>query len=249
MISRWRKNAMGRTSLLLGCMFCAIGPGCRKEQTVVETVTRLPRKMTFAVAPVLNFSGQMEIDPVAAADLLASELSFTPDATVIPVSRVVAVLNAEGKMQVESPRHAVSIAEAVGADAILVAGITEYDAYTPVVGLILQMYTTGPAKGPMLDAVAAARMGRPFEATRMTDVFTPAAQVQGTYNAMSQPVVDHVRKYAAERSENDHPQGWRQYLHVQTLYLRFCWNDAITNLMNQDTWKFALADPMETHNE
>ena len=109
------------------------------------------------MAPILNFSGHFDVDPIQAADLLASELTGFGVVTVLPVNRVVAALAIEGKTQVESPAHALDIANAVGADAIVIAGITEYDAYTPVVGIVIQMYVTSPAIGASLDAVEASR--------------------------------------------------------------------------------------------
>lgn len=239
---------MRQTTQFLFCL-SALVCGCQKHQSAVETSRTLPRNMTFAVAPILNFSGKPDLDPVQAADLLASELTSVPGANVIPVNRVMAVLQTQGKMQVESPAQAILVAEAVGADAILVAAITEYDAYTPVVGLIVQMYSVSPSKTRSLDAVAASRMSRPFEASRMASSYAPSAQVQGTYNAMHDDVVDHIKNYACKRAETDYPQGWRQYLHMQSLYLRFCWADAITSLVNQDSWRIAMVAPLESDHE
>ena len=240
---------MQRKTKILFCLSALACGCCQKEQAVVEQPAALPASITFAVAPILNFSGKPDLDPIQAADLLASELTSVPGANVIPVNRVMAVLASQGKSQVESPAQAIHVAEAVGADAIIVAAITEYDAYTPVVGLILQMYSVAPARNQSLDAVAASRMSRPFEAPRMASSYAPSAQVQGTYNAMHESVVKHIKKYADDRDETDYPQGWRQYLHMQSLYLRFCWSDAIASLMNQDSWKIAMVAPLESDHE
>ena len=56
-------------------------------------------------------------------------------------------------------------------------------------------------------------------------------------------VVEAVRRYAEPRSEGSNPFGWRQYLKVQSLYLRFCWHDAVERLMRQERAQAAvLAD-------
>jgi hypothetical protein len=208
-------------------------PACDRPSNRIKTHCSVPAGTTFAVAPVLNFSGEFDLDPVQAADLLASELTHFEGAVVLPVNRVVAALAAEGKRQVESPTHAVALAEAVGADAILIAGITEYDAYTPVVGLILQMYIVSNGTAPVLDARIASREAAPATLTEMADFSTPVGQIQKVYNATHDDVVDAVEEYACPRSEGDSPYGWREYLKVQTKFLRFCWCDSLARLMKQ----------------
>lgn len=203
-----------------------------------------PEPMALAVAPVLNFSGEFSFDQVKAADLLASELADVENVTVLPVNRVFAYLAVQGQQQIESPAHAVAVARAVGADAILVAGITEYDPYTPVVGLVLQMYIVPDraAETPLaVDPVLASRNGRPVSLTEQHDPTVPAGQVQAVYNARHEWVVKAVRRYADERSEDLSPYGWREYLRVQTLFLRFCWHDAIERVMKQESRRRAAS--------
>lgn len=207
--------------------------GCSHNEEKVRLNSAFPTPLTFAVAPILNFSGDFNLDPIKTADLLASELSFVDGATVLPVNRVVAVLAAQGKQQIESPAHALAVAEAVGADAIVVAGITEYDAYTPVVGVAMQIYELQRQPAADLNAMQAARQARPVAVSQMTDGQLPIGQVQIVYNASHAHVTDAVQHYARLRSEGDQNLGWRQYLKVQTLFIRFCWHDAIGRLMAQ----------------
>jgi hypothetical protein len=216
------------------------GAGCKAHEQGAEMTSPFPRSMTLAVAPVLNFSGHFDLDPIAAADLLVSELGGIEGVSVLPVNRVVAVLAMEGKQQIESPSHALAVAEAVGADAILVPAITEYDPYTPVVGLALQMYSRPRPSAPALDPVAAARQARPLSITEMTDPLRPADQVQAVYNGMHREVVEAVRRYAKSRSEDNNPFEWRQYLKVQSLYLRFCWHETIDRLMDSERARQAI---------
>ncbi|MFH1416915.1 MAG: hypothetical protein ABII12_01320 [Planctomycetota bacterium] len=227
---------------LLGAagLVCLTG-GCESAKPTVQTTNAFVESRTFAVAPILNFSGEFDLDPVKAADLLASELSHVEGINVLPVNRVVALLATENKAQIESPAHALAVAEAVGADAIIVAGIIEYDAYTPIVGLAVQVYTRGsqPSR-PALDAVTASRQARPMTLAEMADALNPAGQVQAVYNGSHKHIVDAVQRYGRSRSEGDNPLGWRQYLKVQPLYLRFCWHDAISRLMEQESMRQAI---------
>ena len=87
--------------------------------------------MTIAVAPALNLSGAADFDPSRFADLMASELSYADGISVIPVSRVLGVLAAQELEKVESQAHAHELVRLLGADAILVFAVTEYDPYDP----------------------------------------------------------------------------------------------------------------------
>lgn len=221
-------------SAWLAALTCgALLTGCARHESDVRVSNAFPVPITLAVAPILNFSGDFNLDPVKTADLLASELSFVDGVTVLPVNRVMAVLASQGKQQIESPSHALAIAEAVGADAIVVAGITEYDAYVPVVGVAVQIYELPKQPTTGLDAVQATRQARPAAVSEMADAQLPIGQVQVVYNASHTYVTDAVREYAAHRSEGDQNLGWKQYLKVQTLFIRFCWHDAIGRLMAQ----------------
>jgi len=208
--------------------------GCAKNESVVDIGAAFVRPTTVAVAPILNFSGQFDLDPIKAADLLASELSYVRGLTVLPVSRVVAYLASQGRRQVESPAHALEVAEGVGADAIIVAGITEYDAYTPIVGVVLQIYSPSGHSAPSFDPVMASRLSQPFDVTQMADPLLPTSQVQAVYNADHGRIRKAVRRFAGPRLTKEDHLGWQRYLRVQTLYLRFCWHTAVTGLMNQE---------------
>ena len=235
-MSKARKISIHAAVLSAAAILC----GCFLEQEEVSPGPAFARPVTLAVAPVLNFSGEFDFDPLKAADLLASELSYVEGIVVLPVNRVFAYLATQGKTQIESPAHALSVAEAVGADAILVPGITEYDAYTPVVGVLLQMYGPSTASSSTFDAISASRYAQGFDISSMSDPLAPTSQVQKVYNAAHQKVRDQVEKFAKPRSAEENSLGWRQYLKVQTLFLRFCWHDAIINVMRQERSRHRL---------
>jgi len=227
---------------LAATMLCAAGMlalvvgGCQQPNTSTRMAPGFEQPVVIAVAPILNFSGEFQFDPVRAADLLASELTFVDGVTVLPVNRVMAVLASQGKYQIESPEHAVEIADASGADAILVAGVTEYDAYTPTVGLVMQLYG-GKVRSAVstVSATSVARQARPtLNGLDVGDATQPTSQVQLVLNGSHDRVRKLVEQYAAPRTSDEIHLGWRQYLKVQTLYLRFCWHEAIADLMEQE---------------
>ena len=225
------------TSLVavVGMLALALG-GCQRPEVTTRMAPGFEQPVIIAVAPILNFSGEFQFDPVRAADLLASELTFVDGVTVLPVNRIMAVLASQGKYQIESPEHAVQIADAAGADAILVAGVTEYDAYTPTVGLVMQLYGA-KIQAPVanVSVVDVARQPRPaFDGVRVGDATQPTSQVQLVLNGSHDRVRKLVERFAAPRASDEIHLGWQQYLKVQTLYLRFCWHEAIADLMEQE---------------
>ncbi|HUN80516.1 MAG TPA: hypothetical protein VMV81_03310 [Phycisphaerae bacterium] len=224
----------------------ALVAGCAHHDAETIVMNPYAPNMTFAVAPVLNFSGEGHFDSLRATDLLASELTYVNGVNVLPVSRVAAYLAAQGKTQIESAAHALAVADAVGADAIWVAGITEYDPYTPVVGLAIQVYVVPHAATSGLDPFLAERLAQPMSIKTLTDASLPRDQIQMVYNGTHANVADAVKRFAGPRKENDSPLGWREYLKVQTLFLRFCWHDAIARISTQERWTDAAPTPDKT---
>lgn len=222
-----------RRSVLLGVLL-GIATGCSQSQERLDSewAASQPPNTVIAVAPALNFSGSAQFDPIHVADLMASELSELAGIGVIGVSRVLAVLAEQGVERIQSPEHALQVCERLGADAIVVFAVTEYDAYTPIVGLAAQLYGPRP-QGPKLDPVATSRMARPFPVVSPREALRPWAQTQRTFHAEHEDVRCELRRYAEPRSAGRSPYGWRKYLASQTWYLRFCCHVVVGDLMQQ----------------
>lgn len=215
---------------LLGCGWFGCSHGDANKNIRGELFVSRP--ITIAVAPALNHSGSSAFDEVKVADLMASELGSVRGLRVIGVNRVLAVLAEQRVDQILSPQHALAVCERLGADVILVFAITEYDPYTPVVGMAVQLY--GPhSSGPMLDPVATSRMARPFPVDPDRESTRPWGQVQRTFNAAHKAVRDEVEDYAEDHGADQGPYRWRKYLTSQELYVRFCCYAAARELMAQ----------------
>lgn len=223
---------------LMAWTVVVVAPAGCSDSRPVEIASPFPHGYSVAVAPALNFSGAAELDPVRVADLFASELADVDHRlTILPVSRTVAVLAREGRRQIESPAHAYRVARRVGADALIVLGVTEYRPYPPmVVGMAVQVYGRVPSDfaiapgGP--DEL---RESATFEEMLRSDNGRgPKAQIQRVYNAAHEALAKSVRNYAEHRDADKSPYGWRRYMVSQELFLRFvCW-DAAANLVDQE---------------
>jgi hypothetical protein len=237
------RQTQGRGIKLLILFLVASGwTGCSQaKKEPRDWVPPFNRPITIAVAPAFNHSGSSAIDQVKAADLMGSELSTIPNVRVIVVNRVLAVLAAQGVQQIQSAEHALDVCERLGADAILVFAIMEYDPYTPVVGISAQLFGPKPLE-VALDPVAASRMARPLPVQQPYEVNHLWGQLQRTYNGAHEAVKEEVRQYAETRNANESPYGWRQYLVSQQNFLRFCCFSTAKKLFQKVKWPPPLAD-------
>jgi len=213
---------------------CAVSGGCASRHPFsVDIRNPWLGPMRVAVAPALNYSGSADFDPFAVADLMASELAAVQGFEVLPVSRTLAVLSRQGTAFVESPAHAQEVREALGADAILVFAITEYNPYEPpVVGITAQLYGGKPgAQVAGIDPVRIARSAAPVSRGVPRTANVPLAQVATVRNAAHDPVIREVQDYARARDGGESPYGWRKYVVSQQSYLRFCCHAAIKELV------------------
>jgi len=89
------------------------------------------RTEVWAIAPVINLSGQSAVDSILQADILYQQLQQVRGMTVVPVDRVVQTYAGLNIEKVESPQQAATVCDILGADGLIVATVTQYDPYTP----------------------------------------------------------------------------------------------------------------------
>jgi hypothetical protein len=212
-----------------------IASGChgRRRAEPVSVPNLTLGTMTIAVAPALNLSGSASFDENRFADLLASELSYAEGISVIPVSRVLGVLAAEGLSGVESPSHALELVGLLGADGILVVAVTEYDPYDPpIIGISAQLYGTRPGSGGgSLDPVALSRRARLAAGDVSSSPPRLLGQTQRVFDASHGSVVKEIQAFAELRSADNGPYGWRKFVVSQQHYIRYCCHATIRALL------------------
>jgi hypothetical protein len=223
---------------LAGCSLC------QHEKPEVADIIAFPGGNVIAVAPALNFSGSSAFDPVVVGDLMASELETIPGVKAIGVNRVMAVLAEQRVGRIQSPQHAVAICDRLGADAILVFAVTEYDPYTPVVGITAQLYTRY-FRAEMLSGSAGRQPGIPATAPAEDLPIRPLAECQRVFNATHKRVQNAIREYADKRSEGESPYGWKKYVASQQLFLRFCCHAVARDLLTQPVEGYSVAQARE----
>lgn len=209
-----------------------VGCGAREVSPVVVANETLG-PMRIAVAPAINVSGSPHLDAARVADLMASELGYVADIEVIPVNRVLAMLASRGRDSVVSPVDALEIASSLGADAILVFAITEYDAYEPpIVAIAAQLYgQRRHARVAGFDPVLESRFGAPPDRSGSRSPLAPIAQAERVFDASHQWVREEIKRFSKLRSADESPYGWRKYVASQQHYLRFCCHETVRRLV------------------
>ena len=159
---------------------------------------------------------------------MAGELSYAEHISVIPVSRVLGVLASQGVDRVESPAHASEIATLVGADAILVFAVTEYDPYDPPrVGISAQVFGAAPKRDTGDPGEPAIGVGARETSNR------PLTETQRRFDAAHADVADEIRSFARQRGADESPYGWRKYVVSQQHFIQYCCSSTVGALLNR----------------
>lgn len=249
---RRRAATIAIAAALLGCGMTGTGCSHPPPQYGVEHGTRLPglRRQVWAVAPVLNLSGEKAVDPILQADLLFEQLQQVEGLTVIPVNRVAEAMAALHWEKIQSEQQAAIVCEMLGCDGLVVATVTAYDPYNPPkLGASLQLFrrpaatvaNTAAARtaSPSLNPRQMARQAAPVYAGPAPATTTqPAAsesnmvQVVGMYDAQNGSVRSAVLRYAQGRNDPQGPYASKEYFVSMDRYGGFVYHVLIADLLN-----------------
>jgi hypothetical protein len=245
LVTRRQLYRTSRVALVAGLGVLAWGCGPQGAAPV-----RVPNAylgpLTVAVAPALNFSGSTDFDRAALADMMASELGSVVGVEVIPVSRVLAALGQEGREEIASPAHALDLVDRLGADAILVFAVTEYEPYhPPIVGIAAQLYGARRVSASgRVDPVRLSRQARSFETAFSPETFGPLAQSEYVFDASHKNTEDDIKAFAKAREAGDSPFGWSLYVQSQRHFVRYCCHRTLQRLFGGGGVDLALTGAM-----
>ena len=186
---------------------------------------------TLAVAPAINLSGSHDFDPLVVSDCLFSEMQQVHGLNVLPLNKTLMAMRRLGLHSIDDVSAAQHLAEAMGADGIVIAAVTAYDPYKPpMVGMVLQMYT--PPGAPVKTEPARA-MGAERNMEGMGDSERqPVSQVSAVFNATNQTVLKELQGFAAGRSDYDSGLQGDRYLYDSDAYMRFVCHAMIRRLLD-----------------
>jgi hypothetical protein len=221
--------------ILLGVAF--IDTGCTKpdplwghEQTKALSTRR---RQVWAVAPVINLSGEKGVDPFLQADLLFQQLQQIRGVTAIPVNRVAEVYATLKIDRISSPEQAAIVCDVLQCDGLIVPTVTIYDTYNPPkFGSALQLFIKprSYARAPNVDPRELSRSATPKE----LDPMPPGGDViqsVGMFDAANGTVRDRLHLYAAGRHDPLGPLGEKEYYLSMDRYCGFAYSELLEQLI------------------
>jgi hypothetical protein len=193
----------------------------------VATASAYSTTQTLAVAPAINLSGSRDFDPFAVSDSVFEELQQVPGLNVLPLNRTLYAMRQLGIRSLDSAEQAQKVAEALGANALVVPAITSYNPYNPpVIGMILQVYTPrAEASGGAEGAVVKEKQ--------------PVSQTEAIFNATNQSVLHELRDFARGRTQYDTALQDEKFVQDADLYLRFVSHAMVRRLMEVERERVA----------
>jgi hypothetical protein len=191
--------------LLLTCL-----SGCDQTHPYgLESALEIPNHKTevWAVAPAVNLSGHREVDAILQADLLYQQLQQVKGMTVVPVDRVVQVLEALNTERIDSVAQAKLVCDLLHVDALVVPTVTAYDPYLPPkMGASLALFRRGD------------RTGTPRQAV-------------GMFDSMDGTIRKNLLIFANGRSDPNGPMAEREYFLSMDRYTGFVYHELIADLL------------------
>lgn len=225
--------ALGMLAL---CASCALEPN---YEPLVSPYAP-DRRVTIAVAPLINESGTTVLDEIEVADAIANTIQSIDGMSVIPLNRTIAAMRSLGLNRVLDPEESVRLARRLGADGIVVGTITAWQPYDPPqIGMNLALFASSEALRsravPEIDPRALTSAQREFRLPESWERDPPVSTVSDFLDAREPRVLDAVTRYARLRDDPPHALGTRQYTANMKLYATFVSHELVSRLLDLES--------------
>jgi len=192
------------------------------------------RRQIWAVAPVINLSGEKGVDPFLQADLVFQQLQQVQGVTAIPVNRVAEVYATLRIDRVASPEQAALVCDLLHCDGLIVPTVTIYDTYNPPkLGAAMQLFVKPGsfARTPQVDPRELAKSASPRTVDPMPAAGDDVIQAVGLFDAANGSVRDRLHVYALGRNDPVGPMGEKEYYMSMDRYCGFAYSELIEQLI------------------
>jgi hypothetical protein len=200
----------------------------------------------WAVYPLRNESGTSLAQSAQITDAVVAAAAQTQNVRVLPLNRTLEAMMALDLDSLAAPEDARKLAEAMGADGIVLGAITAYDPYTPTIGLSLALYVRPGILDEQQQAALDARAltWQPtdyayFPSSGYSDA--PASAVAEHFDGKNHAIQMAVRDYAEGRSDPATALGWRRYLASAPLFAEFAAWHTVGQLLDREWVRLAAA--------
>lgn len=241
-------RTLGPILVLLACTLPACAPRPRDVLVAPRTLTapydNARGEVLWAVAPLRNESGASIADENLLTDRVIGAVEEAQGVRCLPLSRTLAAMDALKMQSVRTPGEARALAQAMGAEAIIVGSITSYDPYTPTLGLSLGLFPRSGAPGATTglnpkDLARATTEGPASNPAFPLD--RPVALIAERWDAKNHQVLADVKAFAEGRMKQPSAFGWRRYLASMDLFSEFASYRAVDSLFQQEWTRTARA--------
>jgi hypothetical protein len=249
MLNAWAR-AWAVPGLAVAVLLTSVGCASRPDQLDRGPY---PQRQVWAVAPLRNESGSLEPDGARLADQLARQLEVIPGVDTLPVNRVLAAMQAMQLPAVTSPSEAQRLRETLGADALVVGSVSDFDPYNPPqLGLAVELY--GDDRRPwfqtldtrQLSSAAVDEMTRPDVAQAPR----PVTAVSGFFDGTDPAVREGIQRYAKQRGGHDDRHAyWRQFYLSMDLFTQYVSHQVASRLLQAERQRLAQAGQLRTTEE
>ncbi len=223
---------------------CAASDPLEPPHVLVAPYSAANGDALWAVAPLANESGISIVDTLAISDAIAERVTETRGVSAIPINRTIAAMRSLGLDAVEEPAQAIALANALGADGIIVGSVTAYDPYDPpTLGLTLVLHTRnridGNAYSSGFDPRVLEKRYTDYGVAYGTTGGRPDSTVSLMLNGADHEVLMNVRRFAQGRHDPTSALGWRRYLASMELYTDFATYAAVRGLLDKERLRVA----------
>ncbi len=223
---------------LLGCV-----KGDRKVELPDRYDSPYPAPKLWAVAPLINHSGTLLMDPARLADKLTQQCQQIDGIETIPVNRVLEVMAENDFTAITGVADAMTLIEALNVDGLIVGSVTAWDPYEPPkIGMAIQLYARrNPNGGTRLDPRQLSAAATDPSAYSVTRYRQPVNHAAAYLDAGHGDILSRLQRYAKGRSGEDSPAGWRRYLLSMDLYSEFASHELMRRLFKAE-WERLMTD-------
>jgi hypothetical protein len=211
---------------------CTDNPPPYGTEQVKSLTTK--RRQVWAVAPVLNLSGERGVDPLLQADLVYQQLQQVRGVTAIPVNRVAEVYVALRIDRIATPEQAALVCDLLGCDGLIVPSVTIYDPYNPPkFGATVNLFIKPGAfaRGANVDPRELARRATPQQGDPIPTGNGDVVQAVGMFDATNGTVRERLAAYASGRTDPVGPLGQKEYSVKMERYCGFAYSELIEQLI------------------
>lgn len=223
--------------------------GCQNDRIEQPRVFSSPYPETklWAVAPLRNDSGTSLADGIGFAERLSQQLQQVPGIDVVPLNRVIEVMEFAEMRGVYTLDDAMELVDELEVDGLLVGTLTAWEPYEPpTIGVTVQLYSRRTAEGGLALDEARRLSAAPTEQGVTVRRFEqPVNAVSHHFDAASGAVLQDMRDYAKGRVPLESPAGWRRYLLDMDLYTEFVAHEVMRRLFRSE-WSRLRVTPSDS---